>query len=64
MASLIGNRVPVRTLEFNFGVGDGRGVRMKGGVAADEHIGDGGQCRNDESGGACRKARDTRGRCF
>jgi len=41
-ASLIGNRVPVRTLEFDFGVGDGRVVRMKGGVAAEEHVGDDG----------------------
>jgi len=51
-ASSIGNRVPVRTLQFNFGVGDSRVVRMKGGVAAEEHVGDDGQCRNDEYGGA------------
>ena len=62
--SLIEDRVPVRTLEFDFGVGDGRVVCTKEGVAAEEHVGDDGQRRNDESGGACRKARGTRGRCF
>jgi len=34
---------------------------MKGGIAAEEHVGNDGQCRNDESGGACRKARDSCG---
>ena len=58
---LIRNRVPVQTLEFNFGVGEGRVVRTKRCVAAEEHVGDDGQCRNDESGGACRKTRDTHG---
>ena len=30
-------------------------VRTKGGIAAEEHVGDDGQCRKDESGGVCRE---------
>ena len=44
---VIGNRVPVRTLEFDLGVGvllgeGGRVVCTKGRVTAEEHVGDDG----------------------
>ena len=44
---LFGNRVPVRTLKFNFGIsdllGEGSGVvSSKRGVAAEEDVGDDG----------------------
>ena len=40
---------------------DGHVVRTKREVATEEHVGDDGQCRQDESGGACKEARDTSG---
>jgi len=57
---VIKNRVSVRTLEFDFGIrvllGEGRRVvRAKRGVAAKEHVGDGGYCKQDESGGTRRE---------
>jgi len=39
----------------------GRVVCTKGVVVTEEHVGDDGQCRQDESGSACRETRDTRG---